>query len=220
MTGQVSPQFVLKSRAVVHFLAAHLLFWSLLHHITEIGGLLYLVLHGVLGWMMRWCQLQLWLDLVSISVSLTLVRCGALVDARGLYSFACTSALSPEWQSIFIGWHCSPAMKEPVVLACLGEKRPVGLTLVPWYACQPLTWVVTAVASLQTPSRWGSSWVGSSQEKLQIFSLITILFFQAIAVEITGVFNCSRRISSSSSEERESLFLSTHFYICIYMKND
>jgi hypothetical protein len=116
-----------------------------------------------------------------------------------------------------------PATKEPAGLTRLDGKRPDGLTLVPWCAGKALTWDVTAVSTLadsyvvSAAQEAGAPAELAASRKISKYSVLSQLYhFQPIAVETSGVINCSaidfitalgRRISSSSGDERESLFL-------------
>ena len=158
-------------------------------------------------------------------------RCGATVDARGLHSFVCKSAPGRTARHhalndvIYRAFSSAgiPATKEPVGLTRQDGKRPDGLTLVPWCAGKPLTWDVTAVSTLadsyveSAAREAGAPAEQAAIRKISKYSALSQNYlFQPIAVENTGVLNSSavdflnalgRRISSSSGEERESLFL-------------
>ena len=93
----------------------------------------------------------------------------------------------------------------------------------PWCAGKPLTWDVTAVSTLaeshvdSAALEAGAPAEQAAVRKISKYSVLSQSYlFQPIAVENTGVLNSSaidflnalgRRISSSSGEDRESLFL-------------
>jgi len=102
-------------------------------------------------------------------------------------------------------------------------KEPDSLTLVPRCAGKALTWDVTAVSTpAEAYAVFAAQEAGAAAElavsrKNSKYSLLSQSYhFQPIAVETSGVIDCSaidiptalgRRISSSRSVERESLFL-------------
>ena len=128
-----------------------------------------------------------------------------------------------------------PATKEPVGLTRLDGKRPDGLTLVPWCAGQPLPWDATAVSTLadsymdSAAREAGAPAKQAAIRKISKYSVLSQSYlFQPIAVENTGVLNSSavdflnalgRRSSSSSGEERESLFLFQRISITVQRFN-
>ena len=103
------------------------------------------------------CGLRLDDEAVRVAVALRLGlplcvphprRCGSLVDAHGLHSFACKRAPGRSARHMhalndFIARAFAsagiPAMKEPQGLSRSDEKRPDGLTLIPWQAGKAVT---------------------------------------------------------------------------------
>jgi len=106
-----------------------------------------------------------------------------------------------------------PATKEPVGLTRLDGKRPDGVTLVPWCTWKALTWDVTDSYVVSAAQEAGAPAELAASRKNSKYSLLSQSYhFQPIAVETSGVINCSaitafgRGISSSSGEERHFLF--------------
>ena len=82
--------------------------------------------------------------------------CGANVDAQALHGLACkrSAGRSTRHQQLNdLSWRALkradiPSTKEPTGLLRGDEKRPDGLTLVPWQAGKCLTWDATVVDAL------------------------------------------------------------------------
>ena len=153
MTGQVSHLFVLKSREVFALFGITPPFWLQLHLITEIGCWPYQSPYAVFRLGDEAVRVGIRLAGLNLCEPHT-CRCGAMVDARGLHSFVCKSALSRTARhhalnDIICRAFSSagiPATKETVGLTRLDVKRPEadGLTLqCPGVPANP-TWDVTA----------------------------------------------------------------------------
>jgi hypothetical protein len=114
-----------------------------------------------------------------------------------------------------------PVTKEPNGLDLANNKRPDGLTLLPWKGGRPLTWDVTVTFPLADSYIEGYV-AGSAAERAatskrdKYTSLPGTLSFEPIAFESTGAINESaitllselgRRISERSNEDRETTFL-------------
>ena len=85
------------------------------------------------------------------------------MDARGLHSFVCRTAPGRSARhhafNDFVA-RCfasagTPATKEPTGLFRTDEKRPDGLTLVPWQSGKSLCWDVTVICPLANHTSLG-----------------------------------------------------------------
>jgi len=186
------------------------------------------------------CGLHLDNDNVRIPVAMRLglnvcvphtCHCGAEVDAWGYHAFTCKKApgrfarhqalndvIARSFSAAGI-----PVMKEPLGLANGDDKRPDGLTLVPWSRGKSLTWDVTVVTTLaesyiSSSSRSaGAAAENAAVRKTSKYSdLPSCHIFQPIAIETLGVINTSAvevlsevgsRISQLSGEPRATKFL-------------
>ena len=83
-------------------------------------------------------------------------HCGAQVDTFGVHSLICKHAAGRITRHqaindvIAIAFVTAgiPVTKEPTALSIGDNKRPDGLTLLPWREGKPLTWDVTDVTDL------------------------------------------------------------------------
>ena len=83
-------------------------------------------------------------------------QCGALVDAYRIHSCICKRASGKiarhqAINDLFAGALASadmPSTKEPNGLLAADNKRPDGLTLLPWSGGKPLTWDVTVICPM------------------------------------------------------------------------
>jgi hypothetical protein len=185
------------------------------------------------------CGLRLEDDAVRTAVALRLgvnlcvphvCHCGAQVDAFGVHSLICKHAAGriTRHQAIndviaraFVTADI-PVTKEPTGLSISDNKRPDGLTLLPWQEGKPLAWDVTVicplaqsyVAKYSTPG--AAAELAASRKSEKYCSLPNSYLFQPIALENLGAINESatslisdlgRKISLKSSDPRESIFL-------------
>jgi len=82
-------------------------------------------------------------------------RCGTMVDAHGLHAMVCKKAPGKHTRHHALndimrafGTASIQAVKEPSLLYRNDEKRPSGLTLIPWQGGKPLVWDATVVNPL------------------------------------------------------------------------
>jgi hypothetical protein len=185
------------------------------------------------------CGLRLEDEAVRTAVALRLgvdlcvphvCHCVAQVDAFGVHSFVCKHAsgrinrhqaindvIARAFASADI-----PVTKEPNGLSIADNKRPDGLTLLPWREGKPLAWDVTVICPLAQSYISGYSIPGAAAElaatrKLDKYSnLPNSYLFQPIAFENLGAINESaislisdlgHKISMKSNDPRESIFL-------------
>ena len=76
-------------------------------------------------------------------------HCGTLVDAQGLHTMICKKApgkIDIIWRAF--GAAGIPAVKEPSGLDRQDDKRPDGLTLIPWHGGRSLVWDVSVVSPM------------------------------------------------------------------------
>ena len=116
-----------------------------------------------------------------------------------------------------------PAMKEPTGLLRTDNKRPDGVTLIPWQRGKPATWDVTVTSTLadsyvnsSAESAGAAAELAATRKTAKYTSLPASHSFHPIALETHGPINHSavdfltdlgHRISSVTGEEREKQFL-------------
>ena len=114
-------------------------------------------------------------------------------------------------------------MKEPTGLLRTDNKRPDGLTLIPWQKGKPVTWDVTVTSTLadsyltDSAQSAGAAAELAATRKIAAYSNLPASHsFQPIALETHGPINhtavdfmtdLGHRISSVTGEEREKQFL-------------
>ena len=158
-----------------------------------------------------------------------LCSCGAQVDAYVVRSLVCKrvagkitrhQAINDVIAAAFVAADM-PVTKEPNDLLIGADKRPDGLTLLPWQEGKPLTWDITVVCSLAvsyvsgyTP---GAAAEQVASEKCEKYAnLLYSYLFQPIVFKNLGTLNSSavapnsslgRKISTKSNDHLESTFL-------------
>ena len=112
-----------------------------------------------------------------------------------------------------------PVTREPSGLLIADNKRPDGLTLLPWQEGQPLAWDVTVICPLAVsyPYTPGAAAELAASRKCEKYAnLPNSYIFQPIAFENLGTLNSSavalisslgRKISTKSNDLRESTSL-------------
>jgi hypothetical protein len=158
-----------------------------------------------------------------------LCQCGAQVDANGVHSLVCKRAAGKiiRHQAIndiiaraFVSADM-PVTKEPNGLSLADNKRPDGLTLLPWCEGKSLAWDVTVICPLADSyvsgySPGAAAELAASRKVVKYASISNSYHFQPLAFENLGTPNTSaislitelgRRISIKSNEKRESTFL-------------
>ncbi|XP_075975622.1 uncharacterized protein LOC142976226 [Anticarsia gemmatalis] len=170
-------------------------------------------------------------------------HCGVLVDNLGHHGLSCSRSAGR------ISRHCSlndiirralvtagvPAVLEPNGLARDDGKRPDGMSLLPWKMGRPLVWDATCVDTL-APSHLPSTSICSgaaaaaaeSLKRRKYANLIGDCIFEPFGVETMGswgpsakkiFFDISRRIISTTRDQRAGLYLGQRISIAIQRGN-
>ena len=173
---------------------------------------------------------------VAMRLGLNLCRphpchCGADVDAWGYHAFTCKKAqgriarhqalndlIARSFQAAGV-----PVKKEPLGLTPGDDKRPDGLTLIPWSDGKALTWDVTVTTTLaesyimsSSRSAGAAAEIAAVRKTDKYSQLPSCYTFQPIALETLGAMNTSavetlskvgKRISQVTGESRETKFL-------------
>ena len=198
------------------------------------------------------CGLRLDDDTIRIAVGLRLgadicephtCPCGTFVDSRGTHGLSCRSSAGRQSRHAQINdlvWRSLsraniPSTKEPKGLITSDERRPDGLTLVPWNKGKCLAWDAT-VADTFAPTYLSATSVkaGSGAEllankKLEKYQdLEQRYIFCPVAVETMGPIDeesskllsaIGRHITEHTGEPRESQFLYQRLSIIIQRGN-
>ena len=157
--------------------------------------------------------------------------CGVNDDARGLHGLACkrSAGRSTRHQQLSdLIWRALkradvPSTKEPTGLLRGDEKRPDGLTHVPWQAGNCLTWDATVVDTLAssyvsvTSARVGGAADAAAESKfLKYASITNTQIFVPVAIETLGpicsrgfsfLVDISNRLAAIAGDETETFFL-------------
>ena len=168
-------------------------------------------------------------------------QCGAQVDAFGVHSLICKHAAGriTRHQAIndviaraFISADL-PVTKEPTGLSIKDNKRPDGLTFLPWREGKPLAWDVTVICPLAQSyvskySSPGAAGELAAARKLDKYAnLPNSYLFQPIALENLGAINESatslvsdlgRKISAKSNDPRESIYLFQRLSVTLHLE--
>ena len=169
--------------------------------------------------------------------------CGASVDTRGAHALSCKRNPGRSQRHHFLNdliWRALskaglPSIKEPQGLLRSDNKRPDGLTLIPWREGRCLTWDVT-VTDTVAPSYLSISSVSAAsaaeaaaKRKEEKYSKITCNYlFCPIAFETLGPINregadfisaLGHRISSNTDDPRETFFLFQRLSVAIQRFN-
>lgn len=185
------------------------------------------------------CGLRLEDEAVRTAVALRLgvnlcvphaCHCGAQVDAYGVHSLICKhasgrtsrhQAINDTMARAFVSADI-PITKEPNGLSLADNKRPDGLTLLPWREGKPLAWDVTVICPLADSyiSRYTNSGaaadLAATRKSDKYSNLPNSYLFQPIAFENLGALNetaisliseLGHKISEKSNDPRESIFL-------------
>jgi len=172
-----------------------------------------------------------------------LCPCGAAVDARGSHGLSCRRSAGRQSRHAQLNdvIHRSlikagvPASKEPVGLLRSGDKRPDGYTLVGWEMGKCLVWdstVPDTVAQSHLPDT--SIEAGAAARRAanikndKYAELDRNYLFCAVAIETLGPINAEgerfiselgRRLSLSSGDKRETMFLFQRLSIIVQRGN-
>ena len=168
--------------------------------------------------------------------------CGAKVDSTGRHGLSCRKSagrlsrhnavndlLKRALQSAEI-----PSRLEPRSLARQDDKRPDGMTLVPWSNGRCLAWDFTCPDTL-APSHLNSAVTGhgvvaneSEDKKIKYACLTSSFHFVPVAIETLGAFGeeaqsflhqLGRRISTLTGERRATEFLWQRLSVAIQRGN-
>jgi hypothetical protein len=169
--------------------------------------------------------------------------CGAAVDSTGRHGLSCRRSsgrvsrhsavndlIKRALQSAEI-----PSRLEPRSLVRQDDKRPDGLTLVPWSSGRCLTWDFTCPDTL-APSHLNSAVTGSgvvaneseNKKKLKYACLSPLFHFVPIAIETLGAFGeeaehfireLGRRITTATGERRATEFLWQRLSVAVQRGN-
>ena len=186
------------------------------------------------------CGLRLDNEAIRVAVGLRLglpiceshkCPCGAMVDSKGIHSLSCKLGSGKALRHNQINdiiWRALtragvPSTKEPNGLCFTDERRPDGMTLIPWSGGRSVTWDVTVVnpladSYLSTSSQrtGGVAELAATRKETKYADLMQRYSFIPIAVETIGTLNVSalnfisdlgRRISAISGDPRETCFL-------------
>ena len=169
--------------------------------------------------------------------------CGAAVDALGIHGLSCrrsagrTSRHNMLNDIIFRACIRSgvPASKEPTGLFLNDEKRPDGMTLVPWKMGRCVTWDVTCPDTLAISHRPITAFAsGAASERAAMLKHIkyqsnkAVHDFVPIAVETLGPVNSEglsflrelgSRLSTVTRDPRETSFLFQRVSVCMQRAN-
>jgi len=185
---------------------------------------------------------------VALRLGLTLCvphvcHCGAQVDAFGTHSFVCKRAPGKiarhqAINDIFVRALASadmPSTKEPNGLLSSDNKRPDGLTLLPWSGGKPLAWDVTVICPLadsylriSRSTSAGAAELAATRKLDKYASLPNSYSFQPLAFESLGTMNATAlsfisdlacKIKAKSNEEREATFLFQRLAVTIQRFN-
>ena len=198
------------------------------------------------------CGLRLDDETVRIGVGLRLglnlcephrCHCGIQVDNRGLHCLSCKvgpgrlirhNLLNDILCRAFISAGI-PALKEPRRLNRADQRRPDGMTLVPWSDGKSLTWDVTVAdtqaqsyihMSVHTP---GAVAEAAAERKMKKYECITQHYhFVPVAFETLGpicsagldlINSLGSKISNQTQEPRERMFLFQRLSIALQRGN-
>lgn len=169
--------------------------------------------------------------------------CGAFVDASGSHGLSCKqgsgktarhSALNDIiWRSLNKAG--VPAVKEPSGLSRTDGKRPDGLSLIPWQCGKSVVWDVTVINTLAhsyistTASTPGAAAeIAIKRKETKYIDLLSSYIFVPIAFETLGSIgsqsvcflkDLGRRLTASTGDVRESVFLFQRLSICVQRFN-
>ena len=198
------------------------------------------------------CGLRLDDEAIRIAVGLRLginlckphsCRCGANVDMRGNHGLAClySAGRSSRHQQLndiifrALNRASIPCCKEPCGLETTDNKRPDGLTLVPWSRGEHLLWDVTVTDTLASSNLpFTAITAGSaaeqraSQKELKYNNLSDRYNFCPIAIETFGPIcskglqflnNLGHRLAVATGDSRETTFLFQRLSVTIQRYN-
>jgi len=198
------------------------------------------------------CGLRLDDEAIRVAVGLRLglplceshkCPCGAMVDTNGIHSLSCKQGTGKSLrhnQLNDIIWRALsragvPSTKEPNGLCFTDDRRPDGMTLIPWSSGRSVTWDVTVINTLadsyiSTSSQQtaGVAELAATRKEAKYADLAQRYTFIPIAVETLGAINTSglnfisdigRRITATSGDPRETSFLLQRISVVIQRYN-
>jgi len=198
------------------------------------------------------CGLRLDDDAIRVAVGLRLgvavcephlCPCGHQVDARGSHCLACKRGIGRMQRHQLINdiVHRAfiraniPASKEPAGLSRTDEKRPDGVTLIPWKAGRSLMWDVTVIDTVaasyvarSADNAGGAAEIAAERKRDKYAALTRTYDFCPIALETLGLINeeglrllsvLGRRMSVVTGDLREHSFLLQRLSIAIQRGN-
>ena len=169
--------------------------------------------------------------------------CGARVDARGSHSLSCRKGSSKFVRHNLLNdviWRAMkraqiPSFKEPPGLIRTNEKRPDGVTMIPWSCGKCLAWDVTIPDTVAASHQAKTSQTACSaaeeaaiKKHTKYEQLSQTHHFVAVAVETFGswsvdsldfVNELGRRIALVSGDKREAEFLRQRLSVALQRGN-
>ena len=195
------------------------------------------------------CGLRLDNESIRVAVGLRLgcvlcfahrCSCGAVVSDRGIHGFSCRLAVGrlARYNAINDIIHRAlgvPAVLEPRGLTSSDERRPDGLTMIPWSEGRCLAWDATVSDSLadshlnRTVHVAGAAAEFAADAKIRKYvDLPRAVTFVPVAVETLGpicsdgiefITELGRRIASVSGDPRDTAFLFQRISIAVQRGN-
>jgi hypothetical protein len=169
--------------------------------------------------------------------------CGAVVDSRGIHGLSCRlaagrlarhSALNDIIHRAFVSAGI-PSVLEPRGLTSSDERRPDGMTMIPWSEGRCLAWDATVSDSLadshlnRTVHVAGAAAELAADAKIRKYAdLSTAFVFVPVAVETLGpicsageklITELGRRIANVSGDPRDTAFLFQRISIAVQRGN-
>ena len=167
--------------------------------------------------------------------------CGKQVDARGTHGLSCKrgagrSIRHHQLNDIIhraLTRASTPCVLEPPGLSRTDEKRPDGLTLIPWQRGKRLTWDVTVTVAdsylYLTSTKAGSAAENAATRKKakyvdlqQTYTFIPLLFETLGPINVKGVEilqELGQRLAAISDDNRQILFLFKRIFITLQRFN-
>ena len=166
-----------------------------------------------------------------------------MADSRGIHSLSCKQGSGKSHRHTQLNdivWRALqragiPSTKEPNGLSFTDERRPDGLTLIPWSNGRSVTWDVTVINTLadsylptSSQQTGGAAELAATRKDTKYADLAERYTFVPIAVETLGAINSSginflsdlgRRITAISGEPRESYFMFQRISVLIQRFN-
>ena len=169
--------------------------------------------------------------------------CGAAVDALGIHGLSCRRSAGRFTRHSMLNDLLTracirsgvPAVKEPNGLFPSDEKRPDGVSLVPWRMGRCIAWDVTCPDTLAASHRLTTSvTIAAAAERAALLKHIKYAEIEAaydfvpVAIETLGPINSEgmafldelgNRLSIAARDTREATFLYQRVSVCIQRAN-